>query len=83
MKDEEATGRQFAQEIIKIFKDRNLHITEEVTADELVDFIKGKSEREAGISYGLQHGWFEIDDAKNAYRLTQIGFTQEREINDA
>ena len=82
MEDAGATGRQFAQEIIKIFKDRNLHITEEVTADELAGSITNKSEREAGINYGLQHGWFEIDDAKNAFRLTQIGFTQEREIDE-
>lgn len=81
MENEDARGRQFAQQIIKIFKDRDLHITEEVTADELAGSITGKSEREAGIKYGLQHGWFEIDDAKNAYRLTQIGFTQEREID--
>lgn len=80
MEDADATGRQFAQKIIKIFKDRNMHITEEVTADELAASITNKPERQAGINYGLQHGWFEIDDAKNAYRLTQIGFTQEREI---
>jgi hypothetical protein len=81
--DEDATGRRVAREIIKIFKDRDLHITEEVTAAELAASIQGESERQAGIDYGLQHGWFEIDDAKNAYRLTQIGFTQEKEIDKA
>jgi hypothetical protein len=81
MHDVDEKGRRVARQIIKIFKDRNLHITEEVTAKDLASVIKTKSERDAGINYGLQHGWFEIDDAKNAYRLTQIGFTQERDLD--
>ena len=82
MEDSDGMGRQFAHKIIKIFKDRNLHITEEVTADEVAESIKDESGREAGINYGLQHGWFDLDDARNAYRLTQIGFTQERETDE-